>query len=252
MIEVRNLYKSFKADTGKKGFFGTVKEPFFAVNDMSFKLDKGQVLSILGPNGCGKTTTLRMIAGMLEPSSGTAIINNIDVRADKHNVKSNIGYMTNNTSLYDRLTVIETIKFFAELNQIPVAMYKKRAETLFNQLDMNDYLNKKIADLSTGMKQKTSIVRTLIHDPDVVILDEPTTGVDITGQSIIMDLVNAIKQQGKTIIFSTHQLGEVKDIADKIVVMAEGKKLFDGTTSEYQAKKPNHSFNEIFTEITSG
>ena len=86
----------------------------------------------------------------------------------------------------------------------------------------------------------------------MVILDEPTTGVDITGQSIIMDLVNSIKQQGKTIIFSTHQLGEVKDIADKIVVMAKGKKLFDGTTPEYQAKKPNYSFNEIFTEITSG
>ena len=98
MIEVRNLYKSFKADTGKKGFFGAVKEPFNAVNDMSFTLGKGQVLSILGPNGCGKTTTLRMIAGMLEPSSGTAIVNNIDVRADKHKVKSNIGYMTNNTS----------------------------------------------------------------------------------------------------------------------------------------------------------
>ena len=93
---------------------------------------KGQVLSILGLNGCGKTTTLRMIAGMLEPSSGTAIVNNIDVRADKHKVKSNIGYMTNNTSLYDRLTVIETIKFFAELNQIPVETYKKRAEELFN------------------------------------------------------------------------------------------------------------------------
>jgi len=252
MIEVRNLYKSFKADTGKKGLFGAIKEPFFGVNDMSFTLNKGQVLSILGPNGCGKTTTLRMIAGMLEPSSGTAIVNNIDVRADKHKVKSNIGYMTNNTSLYDRLTVVETIKFFAELNQIPLETYTNRANELFSQLDMNDYLNKKIADLSTGMKQKTSIVRTLIHDPDVVILDEPTTGVDITGQSIIMDLVNSIKQQGKTIIFSTHQLGEVKDIADKIVVMAKGKKLFDGTTSEYQAKKPNHSFNEIFTEITSG
>lgn len=252
MIEVKNLSKKFKAPSEEKGIFGFKKKDFWAVKDLNFNIKEGSVASILGPNGCGKTTTLRMIAGMLTPSKGTAFIDSIDVRKDKQTVKSKIGYMTNNTSLYDRLNVLETIKFFAELNQIPEEIYMPRAEKLFKQLDMNKYLTKRIADLSTGMKQKTSIVRTLIHDPDVVILDEPTTGVDITGQSIIMDLVNSIKQQGKTIIFSTHQLGEVKDIADKIVVMAKGKKLFDGTTSEYQAKKPNHSFNEIFTEITNG
>lgn len=251
MIEVKSLRKSFKTDTEEKGLFGNKKTSFFAVNDLSFELKKGEVLSILGPNGCGKTTTLRMIAGMLEPTKGTAIVNGIDVRADKHKVKSTIGYMTNNTSLYDRLTVFETVKFFAELNLIPEQIYKERAKHLFNQLDMNDYLNKKISDLSTGMKQKTSIVRTLIHDPDVVILDEPTTGVDITGQSIIMDLVKSIKAQGKTIIFSTHQLGEVKDIADKIIVMAKGKKLFDGSSSSFQAIDTKKNFNEIFTDLVN-
>ena len=200
MIEVKNLSKKFKAPSEEKGIFGFKKKPFFAVKDLNFNIEKGSVASILGPNGCGKTTTLRMIAGMLTPSKGTAFVDSVDVRKDKQTVKSKIGYMTNNTSLYDRLTVLETIKFFAELNQVPEEIYKPRAEKLFTQLDMNDYLTKRIADLSTGMKQKTSIVRTLIHDPDLVVLDEPTTGVDVTGQSVIVDLIRTIKDSGLSLI----------------------------------------------------
>ena len=228
MIEVKNLAKKFKAPSEEKGIFGFKKKDFWAVKDLNFNIKQGSVASILGPNGCGKTTTLRMIAGMLTPSKGTAFVDSIDVRKDKQTVKSKIGYMTNNTSLYDRLNVLETIKFFAELNQIPEEIYMPRAEKLFKQLDMNKYLTKRIADLSTGMKQKTSIVRTLIHDPDLVVLDEPTTGVDVTGQSVIIDLIRTIKDSGKTLIFSTHQLNEVRDIADHIVVMKAGEKIFDG------------------------
>ena len=153
--------------------------------------------------------------------------------------------MTNNTSLYDRLNVLETIKFFAELNQIPEEIYMPRAEKLFKQLDMNKYLTKRIADLSTGMKQKTSIVRTLIHDPDLVVLDEPTTGVDVTGQSVIIDLIRTIKDSGKTLIFSTHQLNEVRDIADHIVVMKAGEKIFDGDNGAFQALDTNKNFNYL-------
>ena len=142
MIEVKNLSKQFKVPTEKKGLFGPKKKNFLAVDSLEFNLEKGKVLSILGPNGCGKTTTLRMIAGMLEPSKGTAIVDGLDVRKHKHDVKSKIGYMTNNTSLYDRLNVIETIKFFADLNQIPEDVYKPRAEQLFEQLDMKNYLLK--------------------------------------------------------------------------------------------------------------
>ena len=225
MIEVKNLSKKFKAPSEEKGIFGFKKKDFWAVKDLNFNIKEGSVASILGPNGCGKTTTLRMIAGMLTPSKGTAFIDSIDVRKDKQTVKSKIGYMTNNTSLYDRLSVVETIKFFAELNQIPEDIYMPRAEKLFHQLDMTKYLSKRIADLSTGMKQKTSIVRTLIHDPDLVVLDEPTTGVDVTGQSVIIDLIRTIKDSGKTLIFSTHQLNEVRDIADHIVVMKSGENL---------------------------
>ena len=249
MIEVKNLSKQFKAPSDEKGLFGPKKKPFWAVKDLNFDIKKGSVASILGPNGCGKTTTLRMIAGMLTPSRGTAFVDSVDVRKDKQTVKSKIGYMTNNTSLYDRLSVIETIKFFAELNQISADIYMPRAEKLFDQLDMRKYLNKRISDLSTGMKQKTSIVRTLIHDPDLIVLDEPTTGVDVTGQSIILDLIKNIKAKGKTLIFSTHQLGEVKDIADKIVVIKSGKKVFDGDNDSFQKINPNKNFNEIFSEL---
>ena len=252
MIEVKNLSKQFKVPTEKKGLFGKKKNPFWAVDSLDFKVTKGTVVSILGPNGCGKTTTLRMIAAMLTPSKGTALIDSLDVRKDKQKIKSKIGYMTNNTSLYDRLNVIETIKFFAELNQIPEDIYIPRAEKLFKQLEMNDYLLKRVSDLSTGMKQKTSIVRTLIHDPDLVILDEPTTGVDVTGQSVIVDLIKSIKESGKTLIFSTHQLNEVRDIADHIIVMKSGKKVFDGNNKEFQNLNPNKSFTEIFMEMVDG
>ena len=134
MIEVKNLSKQFKVPTEKKGLFGKKKGTIWAVDSLDFKVSKGSVVSILGPNGCGKTTTLRMIAAMLTPSKGTALIDSLDVRKDKQKIKSKIGYMTNNTSLYDRLNVIETIKFFAELNQIPEEIYIPRAEKLFTQL----------------------------------------------------------------------------------------------------------------------
>ena len=137
MIEVKNLSKQFKAPSDEKGLFGPKKKPFWAVKDLNFDIKKGSVASILGPNGCGKTTTLRMIAGMLTPSRGTAFVDSVDVRKDKQTVKSKIGYMTNNTSLYDRLSVIETIKFFAELNQISADIYMPRAEKLFDQLDLS-------------------------------------------------------------------------------------------------------------------
>ena len=251
MIEVKNLSKKFKAPSEEKGIFGFKKKDFWAVKDLNFNIKEGSVASILGPNGCGKTTTLRMIAGMLTPTKGTAFIDSIDVRKDKQTVKSKIGYMTNNTSLYDRLSVVETIKFFAELNQIPEDIYMPRAEKLFHQLDMTKYLSKRIADLSTGMKQKTSIVRTLIHDPDLVVLDEPTTGVDVTGQSVIIDLIRTIKDSGKTLIFSTHQLNEVRDIADHIVVMKSGEKIFDGNNEAFQALDSNKNFTEIFMELVN-
>jgi sodium transport system ATP-binding protein len=251
MIEVKNLSKKFKAPSEEKGIFGFKKKDFWAVKDLNFNIKEGSVASILGPNGCGKTTTLRMIAGMLTPSKGTAFIDSIDVRNDKQAVKSKIGYMTNNTSLYDRLNVLETIKFFAELNQIPEDVYMPRAEKLFTQLDMNKYLTKRIADLSTGMKQKTSIVRTLIHDPDLIVLDEPTTGVDVTGQSVIIDLIRTIKDSGKTLIFSTHQLNEVRDIADHIVVMKAGEKIFDGDNNAFQALDSSKNFTEIFMELVN-
>ena len=222
-----------------------------ALDDISFTVNDGEFFVLLGPTGAGKTTTLRMIAGMLTPSKGTAFIDSIDVRKDKQTVKSKIGYMTNNTSLYDRLSVVETIKFFAELNQIPEDIYMPRAEKLFHQLDMTKYLSKRIADLSTGMKQKTSIVRTLIHDPDLVVLDEPTTGVDVTGQSVIIDLIRTIKDSGKTLIFSTHQLNEVRDIADHIVVMKSGEKIFDGNNQAFQALDSNKNFTEIFMELVN-
>jgi len=190
--------------------------------------------------------TLRMIAGMLTPSKGTAFVDSIDVRKDKQTVKSKIGYMTNNTSLYDRLSVVETIKFFAELNQIPEDIYMPRAEKLFHQLDMTKYLSKRIADLSTGMKQKTSIARTIIHDPDVMIFDEPTSGLDVMASRAIVDLIKSCREEGKTVIFSTHRMGEVNQVCDDIAMIYKGKLCYNNTLDQFKSEMTQPTFEEEF------
>ena len=216
MIEARHLVKRIR---DKKR--GTV----CAVNGVSFSCRPGEVYGLLGANGAGKTTTLRMLATILAPSEGTAIVAGYDVTKDPQIVRSRVGFLSTATALYGRLSAQEMVEYFGRLNGIPEAELKKRLDEIFTRLDMNSFRDRRCDKLSTGMKQKTSIARTLIHDPQVMIFDEPTLGLDIMTARTITAFIRECRDGGKTVIFSTHIMSEVEKLCDMIGIIHSGKLL---------------------------
>ncbi|MFA6653464.1 MAG: ATP-binding cassette domain-containing protein, partial [Candidatus Delongbacteria bacterium] len=185
---------------------GTVK----AVNNVSFSAYKGEVFGLLGPNGAGKTTTLRMMATLMQPDSGNITIAGFDTAKNPENVRRSIGYMSSNTALYPRLSPREIIRYFAELNDYPEKELTIRVEQLISYFRIGEYADTYSEKLSTGMKQITSIARTIVHNPPVLILDEPSSGLDVIVSQKIHSYIKDLRDQGKTIIFSSHNMGEVE------------------------------------------
>lgn len=217
MIKIENLTKSFTTST-RKGF-KTSKTIVNAVDNISFNCTPGRIFSLLGPNGAGKTTTLRMIAGIINPTSGTAIVDNYDISQGSNELKKRIGFLTGSTGLYERLNPDETLDFFGSVYQIPKTQLKERKEYLFEKLGINEFRKKRVGQMSTGMKQKVSIARTLIHDPEVLIFDEPTSGLDVITADSIIDLIRESKENNKTVIFSSHIMSEVDLLCDDLARM---------------------------------
>jgi len=244
MIHIKNLTKSFTTTT-RKGF---KKETITvnAVNKISLECKPGRIFSLLGPNGAGKTTTLRMIAGIINPTSGTAIVDNIDISKGNDEVKKHIGFLTGSTGLYERLNPDETIDFFGKLYRIPETKLNERKEYLFEKLGINDFRKKRLGQMSTGMKQKVSIARTLIHDPEVLIFDEPTAGLDVITADSIIDLIRESKENNKTVIFSSHIMSEVDLLCDDLAIINEGSIIyndsFENFKSEMKAKNLTQEF----------
>ena len=210
-----------------------------AVKDINFDIGKGEFLAIMGPSGCGKTTTLRMISTMISPTSGSIQINGNDVLVDGRSARKSIGFMTNQTALYDRLSPYEMVKYFADLNSMDKTVFNHRCKEIFDRLDMNSFANKRIGTLSSGMKQKTSIARTIIHNPDIIVFDEPTTGLDVMTSRSIIELIRSSKEEEKTIIFSSHRMEEVQSLADDIGVIYNGKLIFSGTKNDFEGLNPD-------------
>ncbi|WP_394747331.1 ABC transporter ATP-binding protein [Spongiimicrobium salis] len=232
MITVQDLTKSFTTTT-KKGFkkeTNTVN----AVDHVSFDCKPGRIFSLLGPNGAGKTTTLRMIAGIINPSSGTAIVDNVNISQGSDEVKKRIGFLTGSTGLYERLNADETIDFFGKIYNIPEATFSERKEYLFEKLGINDFRKKRLGQMSTGMKQKVSIARTLIHDPEVLIFDEPTSGLDVITADSIIDLIRESKQNNKTVIFSSHIMSEVDLLCDDLAIINKGSIIYNDTFENFK------------------
>jgi len=250
MISVQNLVKSFP--TKRKSIFAKREDNpnsatrLNSVDDISFECKPGRIFSLLGPNGAGKTTTLRVISTLLKPTSGKVLVANLDVEKHDTEVRSKIGFLTGSTGLYHRLTPNEMVKYFADLNGINDATFKNRKDELFDLLAMNDFANKKIGSLSTGMKQKVSIVRTMIHDPEVVVFDEPTSGLDVITAANIIQLIKRCKDQNKTVIFSSHIMEEVNLLCDDLAIMHNGKILFNDTMQNFRALHGSHSLTEAF------
>lgn len=232
MIQITNLTKSFTSRTGK----GLKKETVTvnAVNNVSFECKPGRIFSLLGPNGAGKTTTLRMIAGIINPTSGSAVVDNVDSSQGNVEVKKRIGFLTGSTGLYERLNPDETLDFFGKLYKLPETQYKERKEYLFEKLGINEFRKKRVGQMSTGMKQKVSISRTLIHDPEVLIFDEPTSGLDVITADSIIELIRESKQNNKTVIFSSHIMSEVDLLCDDLAIINKGTIIYNDSFASFK------------------
>jgi sodium transport system ATP-binding protein len=243
MIEARHLTKIFKDK--KRG-------PIAAVSDVSFSCRPGQIYGLLGANGAGKTTTLRLLATLLQPTSGSAVVAGHDVGADPGAVRANVGFLAASTALYGRLTAREMVTYFGRLNGMADDAIRTRLQQLADELDMDEFLDRRCEKFSTGMKQKTSIARTLIHDPAVMIFDEPTLGLDVMTARSIVRFVRECRNRGKTVIYSTHVMSEVEKLCDVIGIIHDGRLVAEGTLPQLQQRYAEQDLEEIFVKAVGG
>lgn len=237
MIKVSNLTKTFSQKDGSV---------FHAVNNVSFEAHDSEIVCLLGVNGAGKTTTMRILSTVFQPSSGTAEIMGWDIKTHAQKVRENLGFLSGDTGLYNRLSCREFITYFGRLYSIDDATIAQRIKEMAELLDMNEFLDKKIEFLSTGMKQKVSIVRSIIHDPPVMIFDEPTAGLDILTARNIVAFIRQCKQRGKCVLFSTHIMREAERLADRIVMIHKGLVLADGSLDVLRQASQATDLDDIF------
>ncbi len=249
MIEINDLRKEFILSKQQKKELNTKEAIATAVDGISFNCQPGRVFSLLGPNGAGKTTTLRMISTIFKPTSGKITIAGIDAIKQPQEARKKIGFLTGSTGLYARLTPNELIQYFANLYQVPKKEFVERKDYLYTLLDMHDFQSKRIGKLSTGMKQKVSICRTMIHDPEVVVFDEPTSGLDVITAENIIALIRSCKNDGKTVIFSSHIMSEVDLLCDDLAIIHKGKMLFNGEMSTFKKEMQSDNLTEEFIRI---
>ena len=240
MIEVDGLVKVFH-DRKR----GEVR----AVDGIYFEVNPGEIFGLLGLNGAGKTTTLRMLATILTPTAGTAKVDGHDIRENPVEVRRRVGFLSGDTGLYHRLTPRELLSYFGELYGMDRKKINDRIEELSTLLDMEGFLDVKIDKLSQGMKQKTSIARTLMHDPQVLLLDEPIKGLDVLTSLNIIEFIRNSKRMGKTIIFSTHVMREAERLCDRIGIIHEGRIIKVGTLEGWRQETGLHDLEDIFVEF---
>jgi sodium transport system ATP-binding protein len=243
MIEARHLTKTFKDK--KRGLIT-------AVADVSFTCQPGRIYGLLGANGAGKTTTLRLLATLLKPTSGSARLAGHDTQTAGAQVRANVGFLAASTALYGRLTAREMITYFGRLNGMTDDAIRARLRQLSADLDMDEFLDRRCEKFSTGMKQKTSIARTLIHDPAVMIFDEPTLGLDVMTARSIVKFVRDCRDRGKTVIYSTHVMSEVEKLCDTIGIIHDGRLVAEGSLAALQQQFGETDMEEIFVKAVGG
>jgi sodium transport system ATP-binding protein len=243
MIEARSLTKTFH---DKKR--GAIR----AADNISFRVAPGQIYGLLGANGAGKTTTLRMLATLLKPTSGSAALAGYDIATEPEKVRAHVGFLAASTALYGRLTAREMIAYFGRLNGLAEPEIKVRTKRLADELDMHEFLDRRCDQFSTGMKQKTSIARMLIHDPAVMIFDEPTLGLDVMAARAIVRFVRECKGRGKTVIYSTHVMSEVEKLCDTIGIIHGGQLLAEGTLAGLRVRYGETDMEEVFVKAVGG
>ncbi len=240
MIECSRLTKVF--DDPKRGRVA-------AADDVGFTCKSGMVLGLLGPNGAGKTTTLRMLSTVIKPTSGTAKVAGYDVVQQPQQVRERIGFLSGETGLYGRLTAREMVEYFGRLYGLNEERIKERIAKLFDLLDMKGFERTRNDKLSTGMKQKVSIARTLVHDPPVLILDEPTAGLDVIASRTIVDFIRRCRDEGKCVLFSTHIMSEAQRLCDEIAIIHKGRIWATGTVQELMDRTGATNLEDAFLRI---
>ncbi len=236
MVEARDLVKTFRSRRGEVR----------AVDKVSFSCEKGEIFGLLGPNGAGKTTTLRMLATILTPTSGSATVAGFDVRTQPDKVRENIGFLATETGLYDRFTARETLRFFGKINRLSEQEIEQRSNELFGMLELTPLANRRVGTFSTGERQKLSLARALIHDPPVLILDEPTFGLDVMAARAVVDAIRMFKEQGRTIILSTHIMRIAEKLCDRIGILYRGRLHALGTLGELESRFSAPDLEEAF------
>lgn len=249
MIAANELTKQF-VRTLKKG----KKEEFYAVDHVSFAAKDGEILGILGPNGAGKTTLLRMLGCLMEATEGQVIITDKDgvEITDKESLKSKIGYLSENTKLYGRFSVRELLSLFAELYGFRKEEIEEKIQSICDLLKMEEFIDNRIEKLSTGQKQRTSIARCLIHNPDIYIFDEPTLGLDIISSKAIIDFMKEERERGKTVLYSTHYMEEAEFMCDRIVMINQGNIIASGTPQELKDETNTTNLRDAFFAYIEG
>ncbi len=236
LVEARNLTKHFHARRG------VVR----AVDDVSFECRSGEVFGLLGPNGAGKTTTLRMLATLLTPTSGSVTIAGVDAKKDPDRVREQIGFLATETGLYDRFTARETLRFFGRISGLSNAEVTRRTSEIFEMLAMTSLSDRRVGTFSTGEKQKLSLARSIVHDPAVLIFDEPTFGLDIMASRSVEETVALFREQGRTILLSTHVMRLAEKLCDRVAILYQGRIHASGTQEELSAAYGETDLEDIF------
>ena len=242
MIHVENLTKSFR---------DLRRGQVLAVDHVTFDAKAGEVFGLLGPNGAGKTTTMRILCTVLKPTDGVATLAGFDVVTQASRVRQNIGFLSASTAIYDRLTAWEMVEFFGKLYDLAPEQLRERMEALFATLQMNDFRDVLGAKMSTGMRQKVSIARAIVHDPPVMIFDEPTLGLDVLVARAVLQNIERLRDEGKCILYSTHIMREVEKICNRVAIISKGKIQASGTLEELRERHGQQDLEELFFQLVS-
>lgn len=239
MIHATDLVKNFR-------WSGQTTQ---ALRGISFSVSSGEVFGLLGPNGAGKTTTLRIIMGLLRPDSGFAEVGGVRTGPDSAAVRANIGMVSTNDGVYPWLTAREMLLYFADLYAVPLDVARNRLEALVEQLQLSRFLDQRCCTLSTGQKQRVILARGLMHDPPVMLLDEPTRGLDVVGSQTVFEFIAHLKQLGKAVLLSTHRLDEAERVCDRFGLLHRGVMMYAGTLAEIREATNEKHLTEMFMSM---
>ena len=246
ILRAQGLKKTFRLSAKQQKQANTKSRHITAVDDLSFSAYEGEIFGLLGSNGAGKTTTLRMLATLIKPDAGDAFIDGSSIKTQPDEVRTKIGFLTSELKLEEFFTPNYLFDFFSRIHQVPPEISRKRKQELFEKFGIDKFAEVKVANLSTGMKQKASLVISVVHDPNIIIFDEPTNGLDVLTARAVTDYLAELRDAGKTIIVSTHIFSLVEKLCDRVGIVIGGKMVVCDSLKTLTAEKP---LEDVFFDI---